>query len=202
MNWREFTQPRWLLSALLIAGAALFAIGVAAERNAVDHHTETATEAPSAASTTTVHAESGGESGADETTRADTGSESTTHAATAAGEPAGHSESSGETGGHSESSSETVLGIDVESNVLVAVALVISLALAVLTWRSNRRGLLFTTAAIAIVFAVFDIAEVVHQTKESRTGLAVLAVSVAMVHLVTAAAAQQRTTVNSVRHRA
>ena len=95
-----------------------------------------------------------------------------------------------------------MLGIDVESNALVAVALVLSLAFAVLTWRSNRRGLLSTTAAVAFVFAVFDIAEVVHQTKESRTGLAVLAVSVAVVHLVTATAAQQRTTVNSARNRA
>jgi hypothetical protein len=29
---------RWLLSSLLIVGAAMFAIGVAAERNATDHH--------------------------------------------------------------------------------------------------------------------------------------------------------------------
>ena len=35
--------PRWLLSSLLIAGAALFAVGVAAERHATDHHTTEAT---------------------------------------------------------------------------------------------------------------------------------------------------------------
>ena len=32
------SRSRWLLSALLIAGAALFAIGVAGERRATDHH--------------------------------------------------------------------------------------------------------------------------------------------------------------------
>jgi hypothetical protein len=38
MSLRELPSARWVLSTLLIAGAALFAIGVAAERNAVDHH--------------------------------------------------------------------------------------------------------------------------------------------------------------------
>ena len=40
----SITQLRWLLSSLLIAGAALFATGVAAERNATANHTETSVE--------------------------------------------------------------------------------------------------------------------------------------------------------------
>ncbi len=37
MTLRRLSQPRWLLSSLLIAGAALFAIGIAAERHAATH---------------------------------------------------------------------------------------------------------------------------------------------------------------------
>jgi len=44
MTLRELAQPRWLLSTLLIAGAALFAIGVATERNTADTHTEANTD--------------------------------------------------------------------------------------------------------------------------------------------------------------
>ena len=38
MTFHDVVRTRWLLSSLLIAGAALFAVGVVAERNATDHH--------------------------------------------------------------------------------------------------------------------------------------------------------------------
>lgn len=60
MTLRALDQPRRLLSSLLIAGAALFAIGVAAERNAADGHTETGTEAAHTEGTTQTE-ESGGQ---------------------------------------------------------------------------------------------------------------------------------------------
>ena len=183
MTLRELAQPRWLLSALLIAGAALFAIGVAAERNANDQHTETGIE--------TVNT---GESGAETTVSAgDAGGDEATHPAETNGEgtaPTGVPTVEG--AGHSESSSETILGVNLESTALVIVAAALSLALAALTWRRNIRVLLFATIAFAGVFAAFDIAEVVHQVKESRAGLAMLATAIALLHVTTAVAAQQR----------
>ena len=153
MTIRQLSQPSWLLTSLLIAGGALFAIGIAAERNASAHHTETGTEA---ANPTEVPG--------------------------------------GETTAHSDTSGETVLGINLESNALVAVAVAVSFALAALNWLRNRRNLLFATMAFVLVFVVFDIAEVGHQLKESRAGLAVLAAAIALVHLATALVSEQRAT--------
>ena len=185
MTLREIAQPRWLLSSLLIAGAALFAIGVAAERNAADKHTESGVETVntgvSGAETTTLAAESGG----DEAAHTDeTGGEGTAPTEVPAVEVAGHSESS----------SETVLGVNLESTGLVIVAAIVSLALAVLTWRLNVRLLLLTTVAFGAVFTAFDIAELVHQIKESRAGIAALAGLIALLHAAAALVAEQRTT--------
>lgn len=184
MTLRELSRPRWLLSSLLVAGAAIFAIGITAERHAIARHTETGTEAVNPA-LTTVQSPPPGEAGGDETTHTDeTASEGTTHIET----------QGGQTPGHSESSAETVLGLDLESNALVIVAVAVSLALAALTWFRNRRGLLFATMVFAVVFAVFDVAEVVHQIKESRSGLATLAAAIAVVHIATVLVAEQRAT--------
>ena len=85
-----------------------------------------------------------------------------------------------------------MLGVDLESNGLVAVAIIASLVLAVLTWLYSRRSVLLVTLAFAVVFVVFDVAEIAHQLNESRAGLAVLAAAIAVVHLMTAVVAQQR----------
>ncbi len=190
MTLRELSRPRWLLSSLLIAGAALFAVGVAAERNANDTHTEASigtetanTDEPSTKATTPTGeaAEAGGGEVAptDETTGEGT-------APTA--EPAG------EAAGHSESRSETFLGLNLESTPLVIIAAATSIALAVLNWRRNVRSLLFATMAFAVVFAVFDIVEVAHQINESRAGLALLAATIALVHVAITVVAEQRAT--------
>ena len=76
MTLSDLSQPRWMLSSLLIAGAALFAIGIAAERQANADHTK----APSEVTHT------------DETT-----GEGTTNTEAPGGEATGHSESSAET---------------------------------------------------------------------------------------------------------
>jgi len=184
MTLPDLSRPRWVLSILLIAGAAMFAIGIAAERHASTDHTETGTKAVNPAQPT-AQTEPTGEAGGDEATHTDgTTSDGTTHLETP-GE---------ETPGHSESSAETVLGLNLESNALVIVAVAVSLALAVLVWFRNHRGLLLATVAFAVVFTVFDVAEVVHQINESRSGLALLAAAIAVVHLATAVSAKQRAT--------
>lgn len=182
MTLRQLSQPRWLLSSLLIAGAALFTVGIAAERHAAAHHTETAAEAVKPAETTTEQIAPAVETGGNEATHTDETGVETTHIEVPAGEATGHSESS----------AETVLGLNLESNGLVIVAVAASLALAALIWFRNRRSLLFATMAFALVFAVFDIAEVAHQLRESRAALATLAAAIALVHIATTLIAQQR----------
>ena len=188
MTLRELCQPRWLLSSLLIAGAALFAIGVAAERNANDTHTETGTETVNTGGPGTAATAPTGEA-------AEAGGGEVVHTDETTGEgTAPTAEPVGEAAGHSESSSETFLGLNLESTPLVIIAAAASVVLAVLNWRRNVRALLFATMAFAVVFAVFDIAEVAHQIKESRAGLALLAAMIALVHVATTLVAGQRAT--------
>lgn len=188
MTLRDLCQRRWLLTSLLIAGAALFAIGVAAERNANDTHTETGTETANTGEPSTKATTPTGEAaevGGGEVANAD---ETNGQGTAPTAEPAG------ETAGNSESSSETLLGLNLESTPLVIIAAAASILLAVLNRRRNVRALLFATMAFAVVFAVFDIAEVAHQIKESRAALALLAATIALVHVATTVVAEQRTT--------
>ncbi len=163
---------RRTLVALLVASTALFAVGVIAE-----HSTDTHTE-PAAAHA----AETGGESGESAGAHGEGGASE----ATASGE-AGHAETSGESGAaHAEG--ERLLGVDVESTPLVVLAVLAGLALAALA--ASRigllRGFLFTVVVIALAWAALDIREVVHQLDESRTGIAVVAIAVAALHLTVA----------------
>ena len=81
---------------------------------------------------------------------------------------------------------ERVVGIDVESPLLVSAAVVVSLLLAALAWRRPTRGVLVLVAVVAAAFAVFDLAEIAHQLDEDNTGLVVLAAAVAVLHATAA----------------
>jgi hypothetical protein len=70
-------------------------------------------------------------------------------------------------------------------------AVAVSLALALGLWIRDERWLAIATVGAAVVFAVFDVAEVAHQVDESQTGLAVLAAVIAAGHIAAAAAARQ-----------
>jgi membrane protein DedA with SNARE-associated domain len=50
-------------------------------------------------------------------------------------------------------------------------------------------GVLWTIAFVALGWALLDVREVFHQAGESRTGIALLAAAVAVLHLATAAVA-------------
>ena len=153
MRIADLPRLRWLLGTLLIAAAALFAIGVATEG---DVHHETVTTAESG-----EHNE--------------------------ATEQAAHNEPSEAT-----ESPETILGANLESTPLVAIAVTISIGLAVANWRTDRRLVLLITALFAIGFAVLDAAEFAHQIKQSATTVAVIAVTIAVLHAAAASLAQQR----------
>lgn len=159
MNVRAWCQPLWLLSSLLIVGAALFAIGVTSERSSEDNR-------GSSESVAEVNSEQANEAG---------------EAAEAAESAEG-----------SEESEEGLFGLNLESPVFVVLGVAASLALAVLTWRSNARRLLIAAGLFAAVFAVLDIAEAVRKFNDSRTGIAVLALVIGVIHAAAAFAADQR----------
>jgi hypothetical protein len=91
---------------------------------------------------------------------------------------------------HDEGENETLLGVDLESTPLIVAAVIVSLALAGGAWaRPDSRPLMALIGVAMLVFAVLDIREVVHQLDEDRTGLALLAALVALLHLAAAALA-------------
>ena len=100
----------------------------------------------------------------------------------------------GESGSESESGEEhaedeRLLGVDLEPTPLVVLAVVAGLGLAILAaGRIGRlRWFLLAVAIIALAWAALDIREVVHQIDESRTGIALVATAVAVLHLTAAA---------------
>jgi hypothetical protein len=110
-------------------------------------------------------------------------------------EPAAHdeavrSESGSETeSGENHAEDERLLGVDLESTPPVVLAVLAGLGLAVLAaGRIGRlRWFLLAVAVIALAWAALDIREVVHQIDESRTGIALVATAVAVLHLTAAA---------------
>jgi hypothetical protein len=152
---------RWL-AVLIVLSAGLFAVGAAIERNksGENGHNEAKAAEPSPA-------ESGGE------TNSESGGET-------------HAKSGGET--HSESS-EDIFGINPESTGLVIAAVVAAVLLAAAVWLSALPLLLLSVMAFGLVFAVFDVREVVHQVNESREGLVAIAAVLAVIHLSVSALA-------------
>ena len=82
-----------------------------------------------------------------------------------------------------------LLGVDLESTPLIVLAVLAGLALAALaaTRFGRLRAFLLAIAAIALVVGGLDVREVVHQLDESRDGIALIAMLVAVLHLAAAA---------------
>jgi hypothetical protein len=154
--------------ALLLAGSAiLFFVGIYLERGAIVPTSSAAVE-PSTQPASSQPAEGtsseAGEAG---------------HTAAAASSPT--AEGPGETAG--EHAAETwPLGIDLEAPVLVGGVIVVSLALALAVVRTPGPLVPLAIAGFAVLFAVFDLLEVVHQVGQTRIGLAALAVVVLALH--------------------
>jgi hypothetical protein len=161
---------RWTLVALLAAATVLFAVGVIAERSSADTHTEPArAHAEGAGSEATGAHDEAGEGGA------------------AASEQGHGTTASGETS----SNGEQVLGVDLESTPLIVLGVLAGLGLAALTTSrfGALRGVLLAVALAALAWAALDIRELVHQLDESRTGIAIVAALVAVLHVAAAAVA-------------
>jgi hypothetical protein len=162
------SRLRWTLVALLIASTALFAVGVIAERSDADEH----------AKTENTEVRAGGEQGAHAEDEAAGDAEGAHEEAEAPGSEATHTDED-----------EALLGIDLESTPLVVLAVIAGLGLAALAATGIGRlpGFLLLVAVIALVWAALDVREVLHQLDESRTGIAVVAMIVAVLHLAVAA---------------
>lgn len=106
------------------------------------------------------------------------------------GEPEGaHSEEGESEEAHAEegeSEEARIFGIDRESNGLIGVAVVVSLALAALVWFRPGRAVWIAVLVVGLAFAVLDADEVRLQLDVSGSGLAPLAAVVALGHLLTA----------------
>lgn len=118
------------------------------------------------------------------------GGESTTATPSSSTVETGHSEVGENPATHSaEVSSETLLGVNPEAPGLVALAVLVSLGFAALILIVRSRAVAVAIAGTMLVFTALDIREVVHQVNESRTGVASIAVLVALLHLGAAIAA-------------
>src|SRR4051794_35392890 len=153
---------RALLAGLIVISTVAFVVGTTIERNSGDVHHESPQPAGEHAS------EAGDESGAE-------------HAAEGG---------AATTGRETHSEELKPLGIDIEAAPFVIAAALVSLALAFAVWRRPAAvALLVLVAGAMLLFAALDVREVFHQGDEDRTGLAVLAAAVAVLHLAAAAVA-------------
>jgi hypothetical protein len=155
---------RWLLAALLVVAAGLFAVGVGVEKS--HHHHEAAAPVVPA----TIASTEGSESH---------------EAAESSPAPAESGAESGSESG-SESTESKVLGINTESTPVVILVVLGSLALAGLLLRRPGRRALGATVVVASLAAGFDLAELAHQRHLGEHGLAFLAAAVAGLHLAAA----------------
>jgi len=168
-------RVRLALAALLIVSGAAFAVGSSIERSQTHESVQPSTKtSPTPAEGGST--EGGGTEGAGEGAGASSGE--ATPAAT---------ESHAETAG-----SETLFGIDPESTGLVAVGVIVSLLLAGGVWFWGRRPVLMAVMVFGVVFAALDVREAVHQAHESRSGLLVLAIVLAVLHTAVVAVAASR----------
>jgi hypothetical protein len=158
-----FARLKLLLVCSLIASTVLFAVGVAIERSRSE-----STETPS-----------GDVSHTDEAT----GGEGTTEGGS--GEEGSNAAEATTTPEHSDSDA-VFLGVDLESWSLVGVAVAVSLGLALAVWFRPLRSVLALVGVVALVFAAFDLAEVIHQLSASEAGLFAIAGLVTLLHLFAA----------------
>jgi hypothetical protein len=162
---------RGILVALIVAATAAFVVGVALEhgRASGDHDT------------TTSQAVEGGEAHATSGEASEAHSETGGAAETGRVAERGSAEPRGEL---------RPLGIDVEAWPFVAIAAAASLALAAAAGANPRAvALLALVGAAMLAFAALDVREVVHQVDENDGRLALVAGTVATLHLAAAAAA-------------
>jgi hypothetical protein len=186
------------LAVALLASAVLFAVGSQIERN-----TETGADAKAAPAevrhdATGPHAPAGGqvEAGGKATEGAKPADTGESSSLTGAAKPAGAADAGASTEG---SSSETpaqhraevhreakLFGINPEAVGLVIAAVLASLALAAAVWLRRIPVVLLAIVGFGVVFAGFDVREVLHQIDQARASLIAIAIVLAALHALVA----------------
>jgi cobalamin biosynthesis Mg chelatase CobN len=196
------------LAGLLLVATGLFAYGVLHERSLIrSGQVESAAQlareraATKASETPTKRAHETAATNATETPAKRASETAATRASetppTAASEAAPTADTgSATTAGHVETPAQharegRVLGVDLESTPIIALAIVAGLALAILAFSpmGAMRAILLALALGALAWSALDVREVVHQANESRTDLAIVAGFVAALHATAAALA-------------
>jgi Flp pilus assembly protein TadB len=145
------------VAVLLVAAAALLVVGILLER-----HTESGAEHPVAATS---------------------GEQQESHHNESTGRA--HSESGSAPGNRGREAAERLTGISVESPGVVALAAVVSIALAVAVWLRPNRPVIATVVAFTAAALVLDVLEISHQLGVDRVGLAALAGVIAALRVAT-----------------
>jgi hypothetical protein len=158
------TTARLITAALLIASAAAFAIGTSIERHSPNSESQTAQQNQRRSS----DADRPGDNSA---------------------RPEGAASGEGPATPAAEHSSETLLGVNPEGTGLVVIAVAVSLMLAALILTVRSPLLAVVVALVMLAFTALDVREVTHQLNESHSGLAALAATVSVLHLLAGAAA-------------
>jgi len=103
--------------------------------------------------------------------------------------PAQHAAETGNAKTVTESSGESEyrpLGVNLESTPLVLAAGALSLLLAALVVFRPNRVTLVAVVVVGVGFALLEVVEVVHQANRNRTGLLILALTAALLHMAAA----------------
>lgn len=190
------TRLRAILALLLVATAALFAIGTTIERSQRSQHRESSatktaeipSETTTSSSETTTNPSSEANGGADEKAAGNAETTTTSSSETNGGadeKAAGAAETPVAAETHVEAS-EKLFGIDTESVPAMIAAIAVSLGLAAAVWWRRERLWLWLTLAFGVVFAAGDIREVIHQLNESRNTVATIAAILIAAHLAVA----------------
>jgi cobalamin biosynthesis Mg chelatase CobN len=165
---------RTVLAVLLVVSAAAFAIGVIFERSngsETDQHESSTPTVVSGeqAETSEQHTEGEGEEGSE-----------SSESGESAEQLAAETEAAGDV--HNESS-EKLFGVNPEATWLVILAVALTVLLALAIWKTTSTAVLVAVVVFGIIFAAFDVREAIHQSDESNSGLVVVAVIVAILHL-------------------
>ena len=186
------TTPRAVLVAVVLAATTAFVVGVVLERH------ETTNEASESAAHKAArnaeggeHSEGGAGDEHDEAREnAENGNEPQTSTTNA---PRGSAVATRE---KSREASEKLFGVNPESTGLVALAVAVSLVLALGVWRAGASPVMLGVVALVMaMFGALDIRELIHQADEARTGLTIVAGVVAALHLTAAAIASRRSSI-------
>lgn len=174
-----FCTRKMLLVTVVLATTLAFGLGIVLERSvAGESHPETVAVQATPEASSEANEGSSSETKTHKSGELSEGSTATEPAAT-----------------HTEAGEQRILSINPESNLPVLATIAVSLALAVGAWRSNARALMLGIVAFGLLFAAFDIRDVIFQAQQSRWVLVALAAIVAVLHLSACAVAAMNTRV-------